>query len=335
MGGLRLTYAGFIPYLDRTRALELGEISPDGIELEIRPPDWRTDDLFGRMALDAEFDVAEMSTCMYMMMLAAGDKRLTGIPVFLSRAFRHNMIFVRSEAKIDTPQDLKGKRVGLLEYEMTAALWVRALLEHDYNVRPSDIEWWYGGYYQPGRPERPAYKSPAGVSIKHNPSKALRQMFLDGDLDAILTFDAHSYKRFAPRIRRLFPNFREVELEYYQRTRLFPVMHMVVMRREVYEANPWAATSMLEAFIRSKQLGMERLQNVGALAVTLPWLETELDQVSDLFGGDPFPYGFAQNRKIMEAMTTYAYEQQLTDRKLSPEELFASETLNYCGDARG
>lgn len=332
-GDLRLTYAGFIPYLDRTRALEFGEVSPRGIDLEIRRPDWRNDDLFGRMALDAEFDVAEMSTCMYMMMRAGGDERLIGIPVFVSRAFRHNMIFVRTEAGIDSPHDLKGKRVGLLEYEMTAGLWVRALLEHDYGVKPSDIEWWYGGYYEPGSPDRPPYRHPSGVAIKHNPGKALRQMFLDGEVDALLTFDARFYKALAPCIRRLFPNFREVEREYYRRTALFPIMHTVVIRRDVYEANPWVATAMLEAFIRSKRLGMERLNNVGALAVALPWLDTELDEVAELFGGDPFPYGFEQNRKVLDAMTTYAHEQELTGRKLSPEELFAMETLDHPGDA--
>jgi 4,5-dihydroxyphthalate decarboxylase len=330
---LQLSYAGAFTYLDRTRALEFGEISPDGIQLDFR--NVRVDELFRVVAQNPdEFDVAEMSLCTYMMMRAGGDDRLIAIPVFPSRVFRHNMAFVNTEHGIDTPEDLKGKKVGLGEYQMTAALWVRAVLEHDYGVKPSDIEWCYGGYWTPSYEERHEHEAPPGVTITRIPSgKALRQMFLDGELDAVLTFDPHPYKLLTPRIRRLFPNFREVELDYFRRTGFFPIMHTVVVRRAVYEANPWVATSMLEAFIRAKRLGLERLRDVGALAVTVPWIEHQLEEVAELFGtDDAFPYGFEQNRKILEAMTRYAHEQHLTDRKLSPEELFAPETIGHPGD---
>lgn len=329
---LHLTYAGAFTYLDRTRALELGEISPEGIDLEFL--NFRVDELFRRVAQDAEFDFAEMSTCTYMMMHAGGDRRLVGIPVFPSRVFRHNMVFVNTEHGIDTPEDLKGKKVGLGEYQMTAALWVRAFLEHDYGVKPSDIEWHYGGYWTPDYEERREHEAPPGVTITRIPrDKALRQMFLDGELDAVLTFDPHPYKQLGPRIRRLFPNYREVELDYFRRTGFFPIMHTVVMRRDTYEANPWAATAMMEAFIRSKRLGLERLGDVGALSVTVPWIEDELEEVAELFGSeDAFSYGFEQNREILEAMARYAQEQHLTDRKLSPEELFVPETIDHRGD---
>jgi 4,5-dihydroxyphthalate decarboxylase len=329
---LKLTYAGFT-YLDRTRALEFGQVSPAGIELEVNTLD--IDELFRRVAQNADFDVAEMSTCTYMMMRADGDERLVGIPVFPLRAFRHNMVFVNTEHGIDTPEDLKGKKVGLAEYQMTAALWVRAMLEHDYGVKPSDIDWYYGGYWTPAYSERREHESPPGVTITRiPPDKALRAMFLDGELDAVLTFDSHPYKPLAPRIRRLFPNFHEVERDYFRRTGFFPIMHMVVMKRETYEANRWAATSVMEAFIRAKRLGVERLRNVGVLAVTLPWVENELDELDELFGSeDAFPYGFTQNRAILDAMTQFAHDQHLTGRKLSPDELFAPETVEHPGDA--
>jgi 4,5-dihydroxyphthalate decarboxylase len=328
---LKLTFGGF-EYFDRTRALEFGEISPDGIELDFRVLE--IGDLFVRMARDAEFDVAEMSTSTFMMMTAAGDPRLVGIPVFLSRAFRHNMVFVSTENGVEKPEDLKGKKVGLGEYQMTAALWVRAALEHDYGVKPSEIEWYYGGWDTPEYEERRAHEAPSGVTIRRIPAgKALYPMFLEGELDAVLAFDPRPFKALAPRIRRLFPNYREVELDYFRRTGFFPIMHMMVMRRDVYEANPWAATSVLEAFIRAKRRGMARLGNMDALAVTLPWIPDELDEVAELFGGDAFPYGFAQNRGILEAMTQYAHEQGLADRKLAPEELFVPETVEHPGDA--
>jgi 4,5-dihydroxyphthalate decarboxylase len=331
--GLKLTYGGFITYLDRTRALEQAEVTPDGIELETRMLEWSEHDPFRRVAA-GEFDVAEMSVAMYLARYAAGDRSLIGIPVFPSRAFRHNTLFVNTEAGIDVPADLRGRRLGVASYQTTASLWVRAMLAHDYGVQPSDIAWRCGGYYEPENAETDVADAPPGVEIQSiPPGKWLRQMFIDGELDALLTFDAAPYKRLAPRLRRLFPDFRAVEREYLRRTGFFPIMHAVVMRREVYEANPWAATSLLEAFIRSKRLGLERLKLSGSLAVGLPWLELAVDEVGELFDGDAFPYGFGANRPVLEAMTTYAREQHLTGRKLDPEELFAPETIDHPGDA--
>jgi 4,5-dihydroxyphthalate decarboxylase len=289
-----------------------------------------TNELFRRVAQTAEFDVAEMSTCTYMMMHAAGDRRLIGIPVFVSRAFRHNMVFVNGDLGIEEPLHLKGKRVGLAEYQMTAALWVRAFLRHDYGVQPSDIEWLHGGYHTPEQKERWPFDAPPGVAINRIPANTtLHQMFLDGKIDGILTFDPDLYNHLGPRIRRLFPDFRAVEREYARRTGFFPIMHLMVMRRDIYDSDPWIATSLLEAFIRSKRFGIERTGDTITHDDTLPWTKAELD---DRFAGDAFAYGFAQNREILEAMTTYAREQHLTDRKLSPEELFAPETLTHPGD---
>jgi 4,5-dihydroxyphthalate decarboxylase len=328
---LELSFA-CVSYFDRTRALQLGEISPKGIDLDIRV--FHPNELFRRVAQGAEFDVAEMSTSTYMMMLADGDDRLIGIPVFLSRAFRHNMVFVNTDAGIGRPEDLRGKKVGLEEYQQTASVWVRAILEHEYGVAPSEIEWIQGAFEAPGYEERRPHDAPRGVSLEQVPEgMAIASMFEAGEIDAVLTFNPHPFKAAGPRIRRLFPDYQEVERDYYERTGFFPIMHTLVMRRDVYEANPWTSTALLEALIESKRLGMARIGYIGALAVSLPWIEKHLEEVATVFGGDPFPYGFAQNRAILEAMTRYSYEQGLTSRKLSPEELFAAEAVVHPGDA--
>jgi 4,5-dihydroxyphthalate decarboxylase len=327
---LRLAYAGY-SYLDRTRALELGTVSPAGIELNVQRVD--ITELFRRAARFAEWDTCEMSVSTYLMMVADGDDTLVGLPVFPSRAFRHNMIWVHADAGIASPEDLRGKRVGLPEYQMTAGLWIRAFLEHDHGVRPSDVDWWYGGMYTPSYRERRVHAPPAGVSVRRIPSdRALFEMFESGELDALISFDPAPLKEREPRVRRLFPDYRAVEEDYFRRTGLFPIMHLVVVRRDVYEANRWVAASLLEAFVESKRVGLERLRDVNALAVSLPWVEDDVDRAERLFGGDPFRYGFEQNRPVLEAMTRYAHEQGLTARKLEPEELFAPETIEHPGD---
>lgn len=328
---LTLSYAGY-SYLDRTRALETGTVSAPGIDLNVQRVE--ITELFRRVAQHAEWDACEMSVSTHMMMVSENDDRLVGVPVFPSRAFRHNMIFVNAASGIDTPQELKGKNVGIPDYQMTAGLWIRAFLEHDYGVKPSDVNWWYGGIYTPTYKERHSHAPPPGVSVRRIPQdRALVEMFEAGDLDAFITFDPNLYRGRAPQIRRLFPDYRTVEQEYFQRTGFFPIMHMVAVRRDVYEANRWVPASLLEAFVESKRLGLERLRDMNAIAVGLPWVARELDEIDELFGGDAFPYGFAQNREILAAMTRYSFEQGLTARQLEPEELFAPETLDHPGDA--
>jgi 4,5-dihydroxyphthalate decarboxylase len=329
---LQLTFASYI-YLDRTRALSTGQVTPAGIDLNHQVVD--IGELFRRMAQHASFDVAEMSTSTYMLMRGQGDERLVGLPVFLSRAFRHNMVYVNADAGIERPEDLKGKNVGVPEYQMTAALWIRAFLEHDYGVKPSDIRWWYGGIEQPGYTERREHDPPPGVHLEPIPQdKALVPMLEAGELDAYVTAGMpRAFRERSPKIRRLFPNWRAVERDYFVRTGFFPIMHMTVVRRDVYERHPWVVESLMDAFVDAKRRGLDRLRNLGALAVTLPWIAADFEEIDELFGGDPFPYGFEQNRAILEAMTQYSYEQGLTPRKLDPAELFAPEAVEHPGDA--
>jgi 4,5-dihydroxyphthalate decarboxylase len=332
MSRLDLTYAG-VTYLDRTRALEFGEISPEGVNLRYLAID-DIGDLFRRVAQHAEFEASEMSLSTYMMLRGRGDDRFVAIPVFPSRSFRHGFVFVNSKSGIEQPADLKGRRVGIAEYQMTAALWIRAFLEHDYGVTPRDVQWLTGGEHKPGYRERMSHQLPDGVKMDVIPEdKYLTGMLDDGEIDALVTAEMPlPFLKRSPNVRRLFEDHRAVESEYYDRTGFFPIMHVVVIRRDVYERNPWLAAALLSAFCRSKAIGSERLRDLGALRVSLPWLSTALEEIDARFDGDAFPYGFGPNREILSAMTTYAHEQGFTAERLEPESLFAKETLEHPAD---
>jgi len=324
---LRLNYGG-VSYLDRTRALETGEISPAGIDLNYVVPA-SIGDLFRAVAARAEFDVAEFSLCTLMVMIGKGDNRLVGLPVFPSRAFRHKQIYVNRNSGIRQPSDLAGRQVGISEYQMTAGLWVRGHLQHDYGVSPDKILWRTGGLLVPRHAARMPIDLPPGVELKRIPDgDTLEGMLLQGRIDALVsTQPPKAFVAGDARLGRLFPDIRCVEFDYFKRTGFFPIMHAVVMRRDVYEANRWIAMSLLNAFTEAKRLGWERMAYQGAYAVGLPWLSLEVEELNAMFGGDAFPYGFQSNLRILEAMTTYAREQGLTPRKLDPRELFAPEAL--------
>ncbi len=327
MAKLKLTYAGQI-YLDRTMPLRTGEVSPEGIDLNylIVP----VGDLFRRTCQNAEFEAAELSLSSYMLMRSRGDDRYIAVPVFPSRNFRHNGVYVNTRAGIERPQDLIGKNVGVTEYQMTAALWIRAFLQYDYGVTPQSIHWWKGGLTTPFHTDRLAHDTPPGVQLDPIPSdQSLEGMLDSGGLDALVTPSPPlPFRAGSPNIRRLFPDYWQVEREYFQRTGCFPIMHTVVVRRDVYEANRWVPRTLFEAFTESKRLGMMRLREVGQLAVSIPWLATQLEEVDRIFDGDAFKYGFDANLSTLESMTQYSYEQGLSKRKLDPRELFAPETLN-------
>jgi 4,5-dihydroxyphthalate decarboxylase len=324
---LVVNYGG-LRYLDRTLALETGEISPAGVDLNyIVPPS--IGDLFRAMAAHAAFDAAEMSLSTLMVLIGKGDDRLVGIPVFPSRAFRHKQIYVNTKSGISEPQDLVGRLVGVSEYQMTAALWVRAHLQHDYGVRPEQIRWRSGGLHTPSNVVRTPIQLPADVELERIPDgETLEDMLFDGRIDALVSTEPpRAFVARRSEVRRLFPDARSVELEYFKRTGFFPIMHTVVVRRDIYQAHRWIAMSLLNAFNEAKRLGYERLKYQGAYAVALPWLSSEAEELDALFGGDPFPYGFPSNLRILEAMTAYAHEQGLTPRRLEPRELFATEAL--------
>lgn len=312
---------------DRTRALKDGAIQPEGISLNYLA--LGPEEIFWRMLKFGDFDASEMSMSNYITELCRESPRFIAIPVFVSRVFRHASIYINTEAGIEGPQDLKGKKIGVPEYHMTACLWARGLLQHEYGVHPRDVYWYTGGQRQAGREDRIDFRPPAGVHIEPIPEGAtLDKMLEEGRLDALISprVPASMLHR-STKVRRLWPNYKEVEMDYYRRTGLFPIMHTIVVKRSVYERYPWVAPSLYKAFCEAKRKCLERIGDTGTLMCTLPWLIAELEVTQELMGEDYWPYGVEPNRKTLEAMTLYAYEQGLANKQLTVEELFSENTI--------
>jgi 4,5-dihydroxyphthalate decarboxylase len=311
---------------DRTRALIDGRVTIEGCEttyLVLEPAE-----MFGRACRYAEFDITELSFSSYMRMVDAANSPYIGIPAFLSRAFRHSSIYIRTDRGIRSPVDLRGRLVGVPEYQMTAALWLRGMFQDEYGMAPTDIRWRTGGQEQPGREERMPIAIPELDLAPIPPTRTLSDMLAAGDIDAMLSARTPSvYLRRAPHIDRLFPNYREVEQAYFRRTKYFPIMHLVVVRTSLAERYPWLPASVFKALLAAKSMGLERLTNLAQLAVALPWMEAEAVETQGLMGKDYWRYGVAECRHEIEVMTRYAHEQKLTARRLNVEELFAPSTV--------
>ncbi|HEX4520630.1 MAG TPA: hypothetical protein VH063_13700 [Gaiellaceae bacterium] len=332
MADLKLRYAG-VGYYDKTRALEHGEVSPEGIELEYIQYD-HVGKLFQVVSQDPKaYDASEFSLSTLALMTSRGDNRLVGIPVFPSKAFRHSQVYVNAASGISKPEDLAGRRVGIPEYQMTAAVWIRAFLQHDYGVMPSSIHWLTGGQDVPFQAERLHHEPPPGVTIDPIPAgETLNGMLESGTLDALVTARQPVPFQRGAGVVRLFPDYRSVEQDYLRRTGFFPIMHLITLQRELYEANPAAPLALLEAFEESKRRGRERLRDLDTLAVMHPWVAAELEELKEsfsAFGGDPFVYGVGPNRHVLEAALDYSFEQGLSERRVGVEELFAPETLDW------
>jgi 4,5-dihydroxyphthalate decarboxylase len=307
---------------DRMTALYTGEVRPAGIDLNfIAVNDPRA--LFDRMAARQEFDASEMSTSEYVSRFAAGKCPFVAIPAFPSRMFRHGFITVDSRV-VKTPKDLEGKRIGIQLYTMTAAVWIRGLLQHDHGVDLSNVQWVEGAMEEPKPHGNPTVLPPLKpVSIVANTSgKSLSELLEAGDIQAVVGADVPSAIRRAPHVKRLFPDFRAEEKAYYRRTKIFPIMHLVVLRREFHERHPFAATSLFNALEESRSLAQRRMRYLGALRYMLPWLPAELDEIDDVFGGDPWPYGIEPNRPTLEALVRFLADQSMIAAPVKLEDLF-------------
>jgi len=313
---------------DRTRALMDGSVAPDGIELiYLNQP---VEETFFRMLRYREFDCSEMSLSSYVASLGAENPPFIAIPVFPSRFFRHSCIFVSAKSGIREPADLKGKRIGVPEFQMTAPVWIRGILSDDYGVKVTDVEHFSGGEEEPGRDEKLKLNLPPTIRLKAIPGdKTLSRMLADGELDALVTARAPStFHKEPDKVKRLFPNYVEVEKAYYRRTRIFPTMHTVVIRRDVYAKNPWVAQSLYKAFTQAKAKAYALYDQTAALPAMVPWLVAELESARREMGEDWWPYGVEPNRKALETFLRYHHEQGLSKRRFAPEELFARETLD-------
>ena len=307
---------------DRTRPLLDGSIQPEGIELTsiVLPPD----EAFPRMLRSQEFDISEMSLAAYVMLKARGDCPFVAIPAFPSRIFRHSCIFINTNAGIKRPQDLNGKRIGVPEYQMTAAVFGRGMLHHEYGVAPESVEWLWGGQEEP-RDTRPiSYEVPERIRLNPIPSgKTLSEMLVEGELDALISVKFPApFLLESPKVERLFPNFKEVELDYFRRTGIFPIMHTVIIREDIYAEHPLVAVSIYKALEQAKEKAYQELHEMIALKTTLPWLLHEVEETQRVMGKDFWAYGVEPNRITLEALAQYLVEQGLARRAPSPEELF-------------
>lgn len=325
MSKLRMTLACWD--YDRTRALADGRVSPEGIDLNLLP--LHVEETFFRMLRNREFDAAEMSLSSYAVSLTRDDPAFIAIPVFPSRFFRHSCIFVSAKSGIREPKDLAGKRVGVPEYQMTAPVWIRGILSDEYGVDPAGVKYFTGGEEEPGRDEKLKLDLPAKFSVTRiGPDQTLSAMLAAGEIDALHTARTPSTFYSQPDdVKRLFPDFVPVEIDYFRRTGLFPIMHVIALRRDVYEANRWIAQSLFKAFVEAQQIAYDNLKVTSAMTSMLPWQVAAVEQATAELGADWWPYGFAKNRAVLETFLRYHHEQGLSRRLLRPEELFAPETF--------
>lgn len=325
MANLRLTL-GCWDY-DRTRALLEETVRPDGIELTyLTMP---VEETFFRMLRHHEFDVAEMSLSSYVLSLNDDKPPFIAIPVFPSRFFRHSCIYVTDRSGIKNPKDLIGKRIGTPEYQMTAPVWIRGILAEEYGVPVDSVVYVTGGEESPGRPEKLPLHLPASIKIEPiGPTQTLSQMLQSGEIDALHTARMpSSYSDGSGKVRRLFENYAEVERTYYQKTKIFPIMHTVVIRRELYEKNRWIAQSLFKAFVAAQKITYDDLHQTAALKTMLPWLTDHVEQAERILGKDFWPYGMQSNQHVLKTFLRYSKEQGLAKKLYAPEELFAPETF--------
>jgi len=325
MGKLRLSMA--CSNYDRTRALFDGRVPVDGVELTCL--DLPIEEIFFRMLRYHEFDVAEMSLSSYVLSLFSENPRLIAIPIFPSRFFRHSCIFIHRDSGIREPRGLVGKRVGVPEYQMTAGVWIRGTLSDHYGVPVSSVRYFRGGEEESGRPEKIALSLPPEIHLETIPQgKTLSAMLASGEIDALYTARMPStFASESGKVRRLFENYQQVEQEYFSKTKIFPIMHVIAIRRDVYEKSPWVAQSLYKAFAKAQKVAYAELYDSGALATMLPWLTRHVEETRALMGDDFWPYGLERNANTLETFLRYSFEQRLAKRALKPSELFAPESL--------
>jgi 4,5-dihydroxyphthalate decarboxylase len=320
MNKLKLTMA--CGRYDRTQPLIDGRVEPEGVDLKFIP--LRPGETFWRMLNHEEFDASEMSLSSYTILRSEGDTRFIAIPVFPSRVFRHSAVYLCADSKIERPEELKGKRIGVGDYQMTAAVWVRGFLKADYGVNAEDVTWVIG------RPVR-TIKPPEGVRTEFMAQDTtLEDMLERGEIDALASVMIP--KTLGTTVRRLFADPRAVERDYYQRTGIFPIMHTFVLKAKLYEENPWLAISFYRAFCRARDIAYYWMYDTDALTVSLPWVIDEIESTRKIFGPQVWDYSIEGSRPTLEALMTHLDEQKLTRRRMKVEELFVANISPFLNE---
>jgi 4,5-dihydroxyphthalate decarboxylase len=309
-----------------TDDLASGAVSVEGVDLTmlIMP----IEEIFFRFTKFREWHVSEMAFGKYIAMRSRGDDSLIGLPIFPSRVFRHSSIYVRADGP-RAATDLVGTRIGLPEWAQTASIYTRGLLRDEYGIGLTDVAWVQAGLGEPGREEKVDIDVPAGVSLTRVPDRSLDEMLLSGDIDAVMSAHAPpSFENCSTKVRRLFEDYAPIERSYGARTGIFPIMHLMVMRADVYATHPWLAANLLSAFEQAKERSFRRLVEVTASRIALPWVAPALKAANrELFGGQHWPYGVDANRTTLAYLCRNAFEQGVAAREMAPEELFAAETM--------
>jgi len=322
---LKITVA--ITNYDRTRALLNGQVKIEGCEATML--DLEPEEMFHRALHYQEFDVAELSFSNYLTLTAEGNCGYVAIPVFPGRKFRHSGIFINTHSGINKPEDLKGKIIGTPEYTVTAVTWVRGILEDEHGVKPTDINWCWGGLREAGRAQKTDFVLPEGLILKAIPEGAtLQDMLAAGEIDPLISprspagFDAGH-----PDIARLFPDYVAREQAYFARTGIFPIMHLMGIRKDLVAANPWLPDSVFKAFDTAKNMALDEVAYNNIPRVTDPWMEAHNANTRAIMGEDFWPYGIEENRTTLEAFLRYHYAQGLATKELTAEEIFVPSTL--------
>jgi 4,5-dihydroxyphthalate decarboxylase len=323
VGKLKLTIA--VSHYDHVIDLLIGQVRVEGAKLTYL--DLPLHDIFLRAIDFGDFDIAEMSFAKYVSMRSQGDDRLIALPVFPARVARHSSIYVRRGGPIKTPADLAGRRVGVPEWAQTAAVYTRGMLADDYGVDLASIAWFQAGQDEAGRGEKVALALPKGLSVTPVPDRSLSELLVAGDLDAVLAArPIPAYRNKHPDICRLFENFAEVEKDYVRRTKIFPIMHTIVVRKALLDEAPWLAANLFTAFEEAKRRSIARVSHEGVPMVPIPWALAAVREAKSVLGDDYFPYGVAANKPTLDAFLRWAYEQGVCHRHLAAEDLFPPQT---------
>ncbi|MBA2306372.1 MAG: ABC transporter substrate-binding protein [Acidobacteria bacterium] len=309
------------PYA-HTEALASDAVRLEGIDLTFLPIE-SPPEIFTRMMANQAFDACEMSLSHYFRHRLSGDFPFVALPVFPLRKFRHSFIVINADSGVRVPQDLAGRRLGVMEYSQTAAVWIRGMLQDEYGVAAESILWFTGGVNQPGHPKVLQQKPDAPVSIEYiGDGRTLNQMLLDGELDAVIGARLPRALGHDPRIQRLFPDYRRVEQQYFRQTGIFPIMHAIVMREELYRQKPWVAESLYKGFEASARLAWDAMHDDGNTRLMLPWLAHDVEELKELCGGNPWRSGVEVNRHVLETLAGYLHRERFVPAPLNVDALF-------------
>ncbi len=326
MSKINVTLAG--GYYDRTQALISGEVQPEGINFQYLP--LGVDEIFWRALRYKEFEAAEMSLAAYVINRSRGDDSFIGIPVFPSKIYRHSSVYIRNDGSITKPEDLRGARIGLPEYQMTMAVWVRGFLSDTYGVDPAEVTWYTGGVENIGRKERIPLKLPEGYKVV-KADKPLYEMLMNKEIDALMSaIMPQAFVKQTGEIRRMFSNYREKEAEFYKETNILPIMHLVVLRKDIYEKYPWIASSLYKAYNQSFDLALKRMYDTDALPYSLLWLTSYIEEEMSIFNKDLskiWANGIKENYNCLEKFITYCRGQGLLAKEIKVEDLFTESLL--------